>query len=51
MVMGTWVYTFLKTYRQKAEGVAQVVEQLPSKCQALNSDPNTKKKKKNLQKR
>jgi hypothetical protein len=33
-----------------AGGVAQVVECLPSKWEALNSDPNTEKKKKENQK-
>jgi hypothetical protein len=30
----------------RASGVAQVVEHLPSKCEALNSIPSTEKKKK-----
>jgi hypothetical protein len=35
-----------KKSQKRAGGVAQVVELLPSKCEALSSNPNTAKKKK-----
>jgi hypothetical protein len=34
-----------KSEENKASGVAQVAEHLPSKCEALNSGPSTTKKK------
>jgi hypothetical protein len=35
-------------YPRKNSGVAQVIECLPSKCEALSSNPSTKKKKKSV---
>jgi hypothetical protein len=35
---------------KRAHGVVQVVEQLPSKCKALSSNPSTTKKKKKKEK-
>jgi hypothetical protein len=34
--------------QKRAAGVAQVVESLPSKCEALGSNPHTAKKKKKI---
>jgi hypothetical protein len=35
-------------HKKKADGVAQVVERLSSKCEALSSSPNTTKRKKKI---
>jgi hypothetical protein len=37
---------YLKTREQRPGGVAYVIEYLPSKCEAQNSNPCTAKKKK-----
>jgi hypothetical protein len=38
------------TKAKRADGVAQMVKHLPSKCEALNSNPSNAKKKNNKKK-